>query len=110
MPSRFGRLFVWAMRPEPPIKLRTFKAFRPKAGPENLEVTGAFIEQQKWFIEVLKQADAFNLNKIRLTSPISRLIRLSLGEALTALVAHEQRHLLQAQNIQLENQFPPFQI
>lgn len=109
-PSWIGRVFVWAMQPNTRFKMRTFKIFKPNAGRQNLTVKNAFIEQQAAFIELIKQADPYNLNQIKIASPESRLIRLSLGEAMTGLVAHERRHLLQAQNIQLNNKFPEFQV
>lgn len=109
-PSWFGRLFIWGMQPDTKLKVKTLKLFKPKAGPQNLAVKQSFMDQQAAFVELIKQADPYNLNQIKITSPASRLVKLSIGEALTGLVAHERRHLLQAQNIQLNNEFPEFQI
>ncbi len=108
-PSWFGKKFIDSLRPESKLKIKTFRVFRPANTPEDLSVTTKFIAQQKSLLELIKLADHCDLNKARLSSPANRLIRFSVGEALTILVVHEQRHLLQAQNIQLLADFPEFQ-
>lgn len=108
-PTWFGKKFIDSMRADSKLKVKTFRIFRPADTPDDLGVKAKFIEQQKSLLELIKLADHCDLNKARLSSPANRLIRFSVGEALTLLVVHEQRHLLQAQNIQLHADFPAFQ-
>ncbi len=108
-PTWFGKKFIDSMRPDSKFRVKTFRIFRPADKPDDLGVKSKFIEQQKALLDLIKLADHCDLNKARLSSPANRLIRFSVGEALTILVVHEQRHLLQAQNIQLHSDFPDFQ-
>ncbi len=108
-PSRLGRFFIDAMRPENRFRKKTFGIFKPAGEVNDLTITSRFIEQQKQLLALIKKADQCDLNRVKLHSPASRLIRFSIGEALMLLVVHEQRHLLQAQNIQLLSGFPEFQ-
>lgn len=108
-PSYFGRLFIKAIKPGSGFKIKTFKIFKPKNGPQNLDIPAKFLAQQDELIELIKRADQCDVNAVKFSSPVSRLIRFSLGEGLSVVVVHEQRHLLQAQNLQLLTDFPEFQ-
>ena len=108
-PSRFGKWFIGRLRPESKFKLKTFAAFKPDSRADDFTVTARFVAQQKQLLTMIKKADECDLNSIKIASPVSRLIKFSVGEALTVLVVHEQRHLLQAQNLQLLSGFPEFQ-
>ena len=108
-PSWFGRKFVESMRPGSRVKVRTFKIFKPRSGFAGPAIVQEFMEQQQQLLNLIRQADRCDINGAKISSPANRFIRLSVGEALSMLVAHEQRHLLQAQNVQLHAQFPEFQ-
>ena len=108
-PSYFGRLFIKSLRPQSGFKIKTFKVFRPKNGATNLDIPSLFLAQQNELVELIKRADQCDVNAVKFSSPVSRLIRFSLGEGLSVVVVHEQRHLLQAQNLQLLPDFPEFQ-
>ena len=107
--SMFGKWFIDTLRPDSKFKTRTFRIFKPESAPDDLTVTSRFIDQQRALLKLIQQADQCDLNNVKLASPVSRLFRFSIGEALTIVVVHEQRHLLQAQNIQLLADFPEFQ-
>jgi hypothetical protein len=36
---------------------------------------------------------------MKLTSPVSKLIRINIGETFSIMIAHERRHVLQAKRI-----------
>ncbi|MBX2822222.1 MAG: DinB family protein [Rhodothermaceae bacterium] len=108
-PSYFGRLFIKSLKPQSRLKIKTFRIFKPKNGPQNLNIPAQFLAQQDELIELIKRADQCDVNSVKFSSPVSRLIRFSLGEGLSVIVVHEQRHLLQAQNLQLFPEFPEFQ-
>ena len=108
-PSLFGKWFINSMRPEARLKVKTFKIFKPQRAIDDLGLLPKFLDQQRLLLKIIKHADGCDLNKVKLASPASRLVRFSIGEALTLLVVHEQRHLLQAQNILLLSEFPEFQ-
>ena len=57
-----------------------------------------FLEQQKQLLHYLDQAKNINLGGNRISSLIP-IIRFKLGDAFRFLIAHEQRHILQAKNV-----------
>ncbi len=101
-PFRHGMLGNWFVRSmEPPVKTR-FKApatFRPASAHRVADLTDAFMGLQDAIIERLQRADGLHLARVRLTSPASRLVRLSLGQAFAVLAAHERRHVWQARQV-----------
>ena len=58
-----------------------------------------FIQQQHALLELLEKAKKKNIGLIRTPISISKLIRLKLGDTFRFLVAHEQRHFVQIQNV-----------
>jgi uncharacterized damage-inducible protein DinB len=102
VPGFFGNYFTNMMMPknvfEVKNKMKTQKSFRPERG---VNVEGAFkefFEHQNKLLHLLETARKRNLETIRIPTSISRLIRLKLGDLLRFLVAHEQRHMIQARN------------
>ena len=54
-------------------------------------------DQLRELIELIEAARGKNLNRPRFGSPITALLRFSIGEGLELMVRHQQRHLLQIQ-------------
>lgn len=50
----------------------------------------------------LRSADGLDLARIKVTSPVTRLLRLSLGQWLAGLAGHQRRHLWQARQVKTE--------
>ncbi|MEO8398768.1 MAG: DinB family protein [Ignavibacteriaceae bacterium] len=98
-PSFTGRFFYYSLRPESKIKLKTFKIFKPENNFSDLSIKEKFLNQQKEFIELIKSADGYDLNRIKFSSPVSNLFKFSLGDAILIVTVHLQRHLLQARKL-----------
>ena len=65
----------------------------------NIEsVFNEFSQHQQKLIQLLEISRRRNLNNIHIPVTINRFIRLKLGDMLRFLVAHEQRHMIQARN------------
>lgn len=62
------------------------------------KVVNEFIEQQQEFIKLIDTAKYVNLNDVRVSTLMIKLVKLKLGDLLRYLVAHEQRHMIQARN------------
>ena len=60
-------------------------------------VIATFIEQQEKLLLLLHQARRINLNKIRIPVSIAKYIRLKLGDVFMFLIAHNIRHIKQAE-------------
>jgi hypothetical protein len=78
--------------------MKTPKNFCPGKSVNIEAVFNEFSQHQQKLIQLLEIAKRRNLNNIHVPITISRFIRLKLGDILRFLVAHEQRHMIQARN------------
>ena len=100
-PLRYGLLGGLFIRSqEPPVRLRvkTFKVFRPAQTP-NEPALPTFLALQERVRDLLVCSEGLPLTKLRLTSPASKWLKMSVFEAFGLLLAHERRHLWQAQQV-----------
>lgn len=108
-PFRYGLLGKLLIRnSEPPAKLK-FKAPKVLAPmPEHLisVILPAFMTLQDQFVERLHAARGVDLRRVKVSSPISRFLRINLGQAFPFLAAHERRHLWQARRVREDAAFP----
>jgi hypothetical protein len=104
-PSLFGRLFIYASGPRSRMRIRAFRMFQPpeEAHPDAPE---RFRTQQATLVALIDRARDFDMQAVKVRSPVSPLLSLRLGEALEMLLAHEQRHLDQASRVRAAAGFP----
>jgi hypothetical protein len=103
--SWLGTYFTNMMEPAKSTKkIKAFKAYIPQQELDAYTVVSEFITQQEQLLQYLKDARNYNLNSIKLPISISRFIRLNLGDVFQFLVAHDERHLQQA-NRNLEGDY-----
>ncbi len=65
-------------------------------------VIDRFITQQKECLELIEKSKNVNLAKTKTAISITKLIKLRLGDTFRFITAHNERHLLQAENIFLK--------
>lgn len=101
-PGLLGNYFVKSMKPtnvyEIKNKMKTMKSY---SFPNSLNVENVvkeFLEQQDRLINQMEIAKTRNLETIKVPITISKLIKMKLGDVFRFLVAHEQRHMIQARN------------
>lgn len=92
-PSLLGRLFIWLSGPARPVRVRAPAPFRPR--PAALPLLERFRATQATLLALIEGSAFADLQRLRVRSPANRLLSLSLGECLTMLVRHEERHLAQ---------------
>ncbi|MDJ1469929.1 DinB family protein [Xanthocytophaga flava] len=93
-----GRYFTRMMDPQ--TGTRKYKAFKGHIPDQNLNpyaVVAEFIQQQETLLAYIRQARHVDLNCIRIPISILQWIRLKLGDVLQFLIAHNERHIVQAQ-------------
>lgn len=102
VPGFFGNYFTNMMMPknvyEVKNKMKAMKSFRPDRGINVEGVFKEFHEHQNKLLHLLETARKRNLEQTHVPTSISKLIRLKLGDAFRFLIAHEQRHMIQARN------------
>ena len=100
--GRMGGYFTNMMKPknvfEIKNKMKAPKGYVPAVALNPETVINEFVEQQQQLLQLLDRARERNLNDIRIPITISKLIKLKLGDTFRFLVAHEQRHMVQARN------------
>ena len=79
-------------------KMRTLKAHNPDNNLNATKVLEEFVEQQHRMIYLLELSKQKSLNAIRIPLTITKLIKMKLGDTFRFLIAHEQRHFVQARN------------
>ncbi len=107
-PSLFGRGFIHFLSPQSRVKMKAPKGVRPPTDIASApaEAVDRFLDQQAALLDLLRRADGKDLNAGKFASPLASIVRLSVGEGLTVLVVHEQRHLRQAQRLTERADFP----
>jgi len=107
-PSFVGRLMVGSMAVPPKRKMGAPKLYRP-TGAEEVDRVAALAEWrrvQDGIEERIRGAEGVDLRRSRVVSPVSRLIRMNLGDAFALLLAHERRHLWQLGRLREHPGFP----
>jgi len=92
-----GRLLRWFL--EPPIRqrLKTSAPLVPKSVRAKAEAFGEFASLQAKISELLQESRGIDLNRVRMISPFNKRIRFNLYSAFRILIAHQRRHLWQAE-------------
>lgn len=102
----FGKLFIRATEPPPKVKFKAPKDFRPGADKRTSDIVPAFAATQRRYLDSISAANGLHLSKIKVISPASRFVRLTLEEAIALMAAHERRHLWQARQVRNYPDFP----
>jgi hypothetical protein len=109
-PLRYGWVGNWFINSQEPgpnmRKVKTFKSFLPSSRAAIDEVLPRFQRLQDQFIAAVEDAEGVDLSRIKVTSPITSLLRLNVGAWFAATTAHERRHLVQAQAVKQAEGFP----
>jgi len=101
-----GKLYIRFVEPPPKIRVRAPKRYAPKPDQPLSDVVPRFLELQEELVKRVEASDGFDLGRIRISSPISRRFKMSLGQWFAFLAAHERRHLWQAWQVRKDPGFP----
>lgn len=96
-PGWFARWFIGMVEPASTRAVPTVRSFEPRVPPDDLDIRDRFLAQQDILLSLLHDADGLDLNGPRFSSPVTVLVRLTLGEGLRLQVAHQERHVGQAE-------------
>jgi hypothetical protein len=102
----FGNVLIQSMGPDMKRKANSPADFRPSESELPGDILQRFLEHQAELKQQLLALPDADHRKIRLSSPAAAFITFSLHDALNIVVGHEERHLLQAQNVMAEEGFP----
>ena len=110
-PFSYGWFDNWFIRgtgpmPENSKGMKSPKQYAPGADQPIERVLPAFLELQDQLIQRLHAANGLDLARIKISSPILRLLRISLGAWFAATAGHQERHLNQARRVREHPGFP----
>ena len=96
-----GNYFAKSMLPKEKLnKMKTFKDKNPLNANLDKLVIDKFINQQIKLLDLLNQSRNVSLNKVKIQTTISSLVKLKLGDTFQFLNNHIIRHLKQIDRIQ----------
>lgn len=102
VPGFWGNYFTNMMMPknvyEVKNKMKAMKSYTPAKGLNVESVFREFFQHQNKILQLLDVAKRRNMNSIKIPISITKLIRFKLGDTFRFLIAHEQRHMIQARN------------
>ena len=105
-----GNYFAKSMLPKEKLnKMKTFKDKNTLNVRLDKMVIDKFIDQQIKLLELVNQSRKVSLNKVKIPTSISSLIRLKLGDTFQFFINHIIRHLSQIDRIQaaIKNAYRP---
>jgi hypothetical protein len=101
-----GNYFTKMMKPKEnkviPNKMKTIGKFYPvisMIGEGNNDTIDTFLNDQKLLLDLLDQAKSVDLEKVKIKSALGGWLMFKLGDAFRFIIAHNQRHVLQAMNV-----------
>ncbi|WP_128546501.1 DinB family protein [Larkinella soli] len=101
--GRLGHYFAESMRPNADgsigLKMKAFKNHRPAPELDARAVLASFLNQQQQLLDLLRRAGQTDMSRLRIPISIARWVRISAGDTFRFLIAHEQRHLVQARRV-----------
>ena len=97
-----GTLFVKYSEPPPKIRLRAPKPLRVLLEGPAADALPRFLASQGQFKDRLESANGMDIVRVRITSPFSSFVRMSLFALFSVFPAHERRHVWQASNVRKE--------
>jgi hypothetical protein len=106
LPAMYGRMMIQSLSPD---SRRTFKApstAQPASSAIAADIVQRFVTHQRELVEKMRTLEAKDSSKTIITYPFARVIVYSLLDAFRLIVAHERRHLLQAQRVASAVGFP----
>lgn len=98
----FGNYFTNMMAPKAQKmtnKMRSPKDHVPAERLDSAKVLAEFLKGQSRLIAFLRQAEKNDIGKLKVPISISRFIKLKLGDTFRFLIAHQQRHFVQIDNV-----------
>ena len=106
LPRVFGSLILKAVQPQARRKFKADRRFQPATSKLGGDIIAKFKAHQGEVVQLMKKTNRLNLRRIIVTSPVASFAPYSLLDAYKILLAHERRHMAQAQRVMEAEGFP----
>lgn len=102
-----GQMILKYVDPDSTSRSKTFKIFKPdKKQIGNKDIIKFFCEEVETMISFAEKLKGADLTKLKIRSPLTKLIKMNVGDALLINLYHNKRHLNQAEKILNNTNFP----
>jgi hypothetical protein len=91
-----GRFMVWSIEPPARFKMRAPGVLMPVELTRPETALSTFVELQGELVRRVLSLDGMALDRLKITSPAAKILRINVWSALRVISAHERRHLEQA--------------
>lgn len=105
-PSLWGRMMVKIVSPQGTRKFKAPPGAAPSSSKLDPQIVRKFADLQQEVSRKIKAVENMNPDKIIITSPFAGFITYSLLDTCRIIVAHERRHIAQAERVMAMNGFP----
>lgn len=105
-PNLLGRVVINSLKPGGKKRFKAYEVFKPVECEISLSAVRDFEINNEKLILLMNHAVLLDLNKIKITSPANSWIRFQLGALFKMIIVHEQRHIIQAENVMKNIDFP----
>jgi hypothetical protein len=105
-PGFLAKWFVGLLEPPPKRRFRAFGPFVPQQVRPLADALPRFLRSRDELLQRLRDAEGLDLQRAKLRSPAVPLLRFSLAETFAIVIAHDRRHLWQAQQVRSAPAFP----
>ncbi len=95
----FGDFSVKSVHPDNTKAQKTLKRLNPALSELPDTVLDNFLNHQRELRDIITQSRTVNLNTIKIPAEVAKFMKLRLGDCLRFVIAHEQRHIRQAQKV-----------
>jgi hypothetical protein len=104
--SFFGRKFAGYLEPPYRVKVKAPQSVVPESQVELGQVNAEFDRLRLDLRGFVLEAGRVDMGAISFASPFASILKLNLAEASVIMLAHDRRHLWQAENVRQHPQFP----
>jgi hypothetical protein len=101
-----GPLMIRSLGPNLKRKLGAPKIFEPSSSNIPADIVQSFLKHQQTLKTYFRQLMNLDTKNLVMASPVTAFITYTLHDAMQILIVHEQRHILQAENVLNHPNFP----
>ena len=99
-PGPLGRLLIWIAEPPPRFRIRAPKGIAPAVSDADpSQVIAEFMKAQDAWELLICDCKGLDQHRLKIASPFPGLPRLRLAAPIPWMLAHQRRHLWQAENV-----------
>lgn len=97
--SWIGKKSIAMMHPSNAKKQKTFKKMVPSKSGLTRDVLATFLNDQQRILRMIEKSRDLNVTRSQVPVEFFKLLTMNIAETLEFVIVHEQRHLIQAENI-----------